>query len=88
MRDGIPQNIVLNFWLEFLKKDLTINLASKVFRIFLLNGKHAILKVDEIALLERHKTNELISGVISLFASDLTMGLITDYCFKEVIYKL
>ena len=47
MRDGIPQNIVLNFLLEFLKNDLTINLASEVFRIFLLNGKHAILKVDE-----------------------------------------
>lgn len=41
-----------------------------------------------MALLERHKTNEIINGVISLFTSDLIMCLITDYCFKEVIYKL
>ena len=32
--NGLPQNVHLNFWLEFLKSDLTIYLPSGIFEIF------------------------------------------------------
>ena len=31
---GLPQNVLLNFWLEFPKSELTINLPSVIYEIF------------------------------------------------------
>ena len=32
--NGLPQNVLLNFWLEFPKSDLTIYLPSRISKIF------------------------------------------------------
>ena len=61
---GLPQNILLNFWLEFPKRDLTIYLPSRILEIFC-----QIVSTPGVCIYSLVKQSQVVCGHCHHFCS-------------------
>ena len=65
--NGPPQNVHLNFWLEFLKSDLTIYLPSRILEIF----------CQMVSTLVVCPINRVLLKIVCIFPLS---GLLSEFC--------